>query len=111
MENLSTKIAPFTEIETFPLTDKVISAFKTLRSNFNAACLHCINDKEPFTVECDVSDLAIRETLNENSLPVAFMSHTLTKSERHYSAIEKEATATIEAVQKWAHFFHARAFT
>ena len=39
------------------------------------------------------------------------MSSTLTKSERHYSAIEKEAAAIIEAVQKWAHFLHARAFT
>ena len=109
IKNFSTKIAPLTGMETFPLTNKAVSAFETLRSNLSSACLHCINDEEPFTVECDASDLAIGATLDENGHPVAFMSRTLTKSKRRYSAIEKEATAIIEAVQKWAHFLHARA--
>ena len=73
--------------------------------------MHCINDEEPFRVECVASDLAIGATLNQNGRPVAFMSRTHTKSERRYSAIEKEATAIIEAVQKWGDFLHARAFT
>ena len=51
-----------------------------LSSNLSSACLHCINDEEPFTVERDAPDLAIGATLNQNSHPVAFMSHTLTKS-------------------------------
>ena len=111
IENFSTKIAPLTGIETFPLTNKAVSAFETLRSNLRSACLHCVNDKEPFTVECDASDLAIKATFNQNGRPVAFISRTLTKSERRYSAIEKEATAIIEAVRKWVHFLYARAFT
>ena len=69
-----------------------------LSSNLSSACLHCINDEEPFTVERDAPDLAIGATLNQNSRPVAFMSHTLTKSKQRYSAIVKEATAIIEAV-------------
>ena len=73
--------------------------------------MQCINDEEPFTVECDASDLAIMATLNQNGRSIAFMSRTLTKSKRRYLAIEKEATAIIEAVRKWAHFLHARAFT
>ena len=64
-------------------------AFETLCSNLSSACLHCINDKEPFTVKCDASDLAIGLTLNQNSRPIVFMSCTLTKSEQCYSAIEK----------------------
>ena len=36
--------------------------------------------------------------------PVAFMSRTLHASERHHPAVEKEATAIIEAVRKWNHF-------
>ena len=111
IENFSTKVAPLIGIETFPLTNKAVSAFETLRSNLSSACLHCINDEEPFTVECDASTLAIGATLNQNGNPVAFMSRTLTKSERRYSAIEKEASAIIEAVRKWPHFLHARAFT
>ena len=39
------------------------------------------------------------------------MSRTLSKSERRYPSIEKEATAIIEAVRKWSHFLHARPFT
>ena len=81
IKNFSTKIAPLTGIETFPLTNKMVSAFETLRSNLSSACLHCINDEEPFTVECDASYLAIGATLNQNDRPVAFMSRTLAKSE------------------------------
>ena len=90
IENFSTKIAPLTGIETFPLTNKAVLAFETLRSNLSFACLHCINDEEPFTVECDASDSAIGTTLNQNACPVAFMSRTLTKNKRRYSAIKKE---------------------
>ena len=56
-------------------------------------------------------NLAIGATLDRNGRPVAFMSRILTKSERRYSAIEKEPTAIIETVRKWAHFLYARAFT
>ena len=111
IENFFTKIAPLTEIEMFLLTNKAVSAFETLRSNLSFACLHCINDEETFTVECDGSDLAIGATLNQNGCPIVFMSLTLTKSKRRYLAIEKEATAIIEAVRKWVHFLHAEAFT
>ena len=111
IENFFTKIAPLTGIETFPLTNKAASAFKTLPGSLSSACLHCINDEEPFTVECDASDLAIGATLNQNGRPVGFMSRTLTKNERLYLAIEKEATTIIGAVRKWAHFLHARVFT
>ena len=71
IENFSTKVSPLTDIETFPLTNKAVSAFETLRSNLSSACLHCINDEKPFTVECDASDLTIGEALNQNGRPVA----------------------------------------
>ncbi len=39
------------------------------------------------------------------------MSRTLQGSELHYPAVEKEATAIIEAVRKWSHFLARRHFT
>ena len=41
--------------------------------------------------------------LNQGGRPVAFMSRTLQGSKLHYPAIEKEATAIIEAVRKWSY--------
>ena len=99
IENFSTKIAPLTGIETFPLTNKALSPFESLGSNLSLACLHCINDEEPFAVECDASDSAIGATFNQNGRPV-FKSRTLTNSELRYSAIKNEAIAISAAVRK-----------
>ena len=62
-------------------------------------------------VECDVSYVAVSDTLNQDGRPVAFMSRTLQNRERHYPPVEKDATAIIEAVRKWSHFFDCRQFT
>ena len=47
--------------------------------------------------------MAISATLNQAGRPVAFMSQTLHGSERCYPAVEKEATAIVEAIRKWKH--------
>ena len=44
----------------------------------------------------------------EPGRPVAFMSKTLQNSKLRYPAVEKEATAIIEAVLKWSHFLMCR---
>ena len=59
----------------------------------------------------DALDVAILATLNQGGRPVAFMSRTLHGSELHYPAVEKEATAIIEAVRKWTHFLSRQHFT
>ena len=76
IENFSTKIAPLTEIETFPVTKKEVSSFETLRSNLSSACLHYINDEEPFTVECDASDLAIEQHLTKTAPSCVYVKYT-----------------------------------
>ena len=62
-----------------------------------------IDEDTPFVVECDASDVAISASLNQNGRPVAFMSKTLSKIEKWYPAVEKEALAIIESVRKWNH--------
>ena len=61
-------------------------------------------------MECDASEAAIAATLSQNGWPVAFMSRTLSPPEQKYPRVEREATAVIEAVRKWAHFLHGRTF-
>ena len=63
------------------------------------AALRSIHKSMLFVVKCDVSDVAISATLNQGDRPVAFMSRTLYGSE-FYPAVEKEAAAIMEAVQK-----------
>ena len=41
---------------------------------------------------------------------MALGSRTPTRSESHYPAIEKEAASFIEAVRKWSHYLHGKAF-
>ena len=65
----------------------------------------------PFVVECDASDVAVSASLNQNGRPVAFMSKTLSKSEKWYPAVEKEALAIMEAVRKWNHLLSRQQFT
>ena len=67
--------------EMFPLTNKVVSVFKTLYNKLCSACLHCINDEELFTVKCNASDLSIGAIINQSGHQVVFMSHTLAKTE------------------------------
>jgi len=58
-----------------------------------------IDEALPFTLETDASDNAISATLNQQGdRPVAFFSRMLNKRELHYSSVEKEALAIIEAV-------------
>jgi hypothetical protein len=101
--NFSDRIGRLKMAKEFPLLEKEISDFEGLKEAIATAALQAIDESLPFTVECDASDIAVSATLNQNGRPVAFMSRTLQKSELAYPAIEKEATAIIEAVRKWSH--------
>ena len=63
------------------------------------------------SAKSDASDFALAAVLSQDGRPVAFMSRTLSACEKRYSAVEKEATAIIEAVRIWLHFLEGRHFT
>ena len=109
--NFSHKIKPLSDTNSFPLPDNAVNSFLNLKEDSLKARLNSIDDDAPFTVECDASDFAIAAVLSQNNRPVAFMSQTLTSSEQHHPAVEKEATAIIEAVRKWSHYLLGRTFT
>jgi len=112
IKNYSGKVKPLTiKSVAFPLSHDALAAFERLRSELLNTCLGCIDEREPFTVECDASDFAIAATLNQNGKPVAFMSRTLSKTECNYPTVKKETTSIIEAVRKWDHFLYGKPFT
>ena len=103
IQRFSDHIGRLKNVDRFPLNEQELKDFQCLKESIASATLHAIDESIPFTVECDASDIAVSATLNQNDRPVAFMSRSLHGSELSYPAIEKEATAIIEAVRKWNH--------
>ena len=80
---------------TFPLSKAEIESFAKFRNEYVNACLGCIDEQEPLTVECDASDFAIAAVLNQNGWPVSFMLQTQTHCECNYPTEEKESVSII----------------
>ena len=108
--NFSEKVRPIVECSSFPMTKTALEAFNRLKHNISQASLHAIDDSAPFVVETDASAGALAASLTQKGKPVAFFSRSLAPSERHHSAIEREACAIVEAVRKWRHFLIGRHF-
>lgn len=85
-------------------------AFEDIKYEIAEALVTAVDYSKPFVVETDASDFAIGATLSQNSRPVAFFSRTLSHSERHHSAVEKEAYAIVESLRKWRHYLLGRHF-
>ena len=109
--NFSKKAGPLLHCKVFPLSENAVIAFDLLKADLCKASLGSIQSELPFTIETDASDVAIAAVLSQDGRPVAFMSRTLSTSEKRYPAVEKEATAIIEAVRKWLHFLKGRHFS
>ena len=108
--SFSNKIHPLVKNKTFPLPIFVQNAFENMKKELENAMLVTIDFSTPLVVETDASDIAIGASLSQSGRPVAFFSRTLTASEKHHSAIEKEAYAIVEAIRKWRHYLLGRHF-
>ena len=60
-----------------------------------------IDERVPFEVEIDASEIAIAATLNQKGHTVAFFSRTLQGSEIRHTFVEKEDQAIIETIRHW----------
>ena len=109
--NYSDTIRPLLQAKSIPLSVEAINSFQTLLKLLAKAALQGIDENIPFTVETDASNYCLSATLNQGGRPVAFHSKTLSSSEVHQSAVEKEAHAIVDAVRKWYHLLAGKHFT
>ena len=106
----SDKIRPLVKADKYPLEEKALKAFNTLKSKLCKATLWAIVGNLPLQLDCDASAYAISAVLSQIRRPVVFMSRSLQASERGYRIVEKEAQAIIEAVWKWKHLLSSNRF-
>ena len=111
ISNFSHKIKPLSDVSSFPVPKDAMQAFSELKSDLERAVLYHIDERQPFVVETDASDVAIAATLSQSGRPVAFFSRSLNPSERKHSSVEKEAYAIIESIRRWRHYLAGRQFS
>ena len=106
----SDRIRPLIQIKSFPLSPEMNTLIDTLKTDIAKSMVSAIDDNASFLVETDASDFAIAATLSQRGQPVAFFSRSLSDSELHHPAIEKEAAAIVEALRKWRHYLIGKHF-
>ena len=113
ISDFSNKIRPLTKASKlliFSLPNEAIMAFNSLKCELESACLLCVKEGNPFTIECNASEHTNAATLNQGGQPVTFHSRILAPTELRYPIVEKEAAAIIDAVRKWSHYLHGQKF-
>jgi len=64
----------------------------------------------PFILQTDASATGLGAVLEQDGHVVAYVSHTLTKSEQNYSVIQKECLAVVYAMKQFRHYLLGRPF-
>ena len=92
------------------------TAFKTCKDLLTSeAVLVHYDARKPIKLACDASSYGLGAVLSHVSKdgehPIAFVSRSLSKAERNYSQIEKEALALVFGVKKFHKYVFGRTFT
>lgn len=111
--NFSSLAAPLNKLTSqgknaspFSWTPEAENSFKKLKQCLiSTPILTCPNYSLPFDVHTDASDFGIGAVLTQtqdgNEKVIAYMSKSLNKQERNYSATEREALAVLTAIEHW----------
>ena len=87
--------------------EKYCAFWKLKESVTSAPVLITPVDDQPFRIEADSSDFAMGAVLSQLSAedekwhPVAFLSKSLSETERNYEIHDKEMLAIIRALEEW----------
>lgn len=108
--NLLRKNSPFVWSETCK------SAFETIKEYLvSSPVISCPDFDKPFIIQTDASDYGLGAVLTQDfpdgEHVVSFISRSLTKSERKFSATEKECLAVLWAIQKFRCYVEATHFS
>ena len=99
----------------FEWTSACNRAFCTLKERLTQAPILVYpqfhHNASKFTLQTDASASGLGAVLEQAYYVVAYASHTLTKSERNYSVIQKECLAAVYAMKQFCHYLLGRPFT
>ena len=98
-------------------TKECQNAFETCKQLISEdSCLVPYNPKRPIKLDCDASSTGVGAVLSHimedgQERPIAFASRTLTKTERGYAQLHKEALSLIFGVKKFHMYLYGNHFT
>ena len=117
LPNLSSELSPLHDLlkdkTPWLWTDKCQAAFlRTKQLLTSARVLTHYDVNLPIRLECEASSAGLGTVISHEMLdgmhqPVMYTSRTLSKSERNYAQIEKEALALVFGVKKFHDFLYA----
>ncbi|KAM7309689.1 retrovirus-related Pol polyprotein from transposon 17.6 [Ixodes scapularis] len=120
LPNLSTTLAPLYRLLAKGAQwqwdgDQERAFRKTKQAMAEAKFLVHYNPRQQLRLECDASPGGLGAVLSHRmhgkDYPIAFRSRTLTKAERNYSQLEKEALALVFGVTKFRDYLFGNRFT
>jgi hypothetical protein len=93
-------------------TGRCQDAFELLKQKLNEApLLRTPNEKLPYEVVMDASDLGLGAVLLQEGNSVAFESRKLNSAELNYNVTEKEMLAVVHALRVWRCYLEGADFT
>ena len=88
-----------------------LEAFERIKSEWKRDLNIKIPDmNKRFTLEVDASDIGLGAILKQDSNPIAYVSRSLSSSERNYSITEREVLAVLWAMEKLEYYLLQREF-
>ena len=120
IRDLSTIVQPLNELlcqgVQWKWSTECQKVFETMKEKLaSSEVLVHYNSELPLKLDCDASAYGVGPVLSHvfpdgEERPIAYASRTLTKTERGYAHIEKEALSLVYGVKKYHQYLHGRKF-